>query len=171
MGCRDMIIRPEKAEDKTDINHLHEEAFGPGRFAKTAYRLREGMAPVADLSLVAVDGTRLVGSIRFTKILIAGQSGALLLGPLAVFVDYNGHRCGLRLMTQGLDLARKQGFRLALLVGDLAYYQKVGFLQVPVGQIDMPGPVDQSRMLALELQSGVLAEYEGLVSIEASQQS
>jgi len=171
MGCRDMIIRPEKAEDKNDINHLHEEAFGPGRFAKTAYRLREGMAPVADLSLVAVDGTRLVGSIRFTKILIAGQSGALLLGPLAVFVDYNGHRCGLRLMTQGLDLARKHGFRLALLVGDLAYYQKVGFLQVPVGQIDMPGPVDQSRMLALELRSGVLAEYEGLVSIEASQQS
>ncbi len=167
MGCRDMIIRPERVGDKNDINHLHEEAFGPGRFAKTAYRLREGIAPVGDLSLVAMDGARLVGSIRFTKICIGDQQGALLLGPLAVFVDYNGHRCGLRLMTQGLELARKQGFRLVLLVGDLNYYQKVGFMQVPVGQIDMPGPVDQGRMLALELQSGGLADYEGLISCEA----
>ncbi|MCF6200451.1 MAG: N-acetyltransferase [Hyphomicrobiaceae bacterium] len=163
-----MIIRPERVEDQTDINHLHEEAFGPGRFAKTAYRLREGVEPVAALSLVALsqiakDGARLVGSIRFAKISVGGKKGALLLGPLAVFVDYNGHRCGLRLMEQGLELARQQGFGLVVLVGDLAYYQKVGFLQVPAGQFDMPGPIDQSRMLALELQPGTLADYKGVI--------
>lgn len=167
MGCGEMIIRPEKVEDFDELNHLHEEAFGPGRFAKTAYRLREGIEPVNALSLVAMDGARLVGSIRFTKICVGGKKGVLLLGPLAVFVDYNGHRCGLRLMAQGIELARQQGFGLVLLVGDLAYYQKVGFLQVPAGQIDMPGPVDQSRMLALELQPGALADYKGLISIEA----
>ncbi len=162
-----MIIRPEKPDDAPDIRHLHEEAFGPGRFAKTAYLLREGTMPVAELSLVAMDGERLVGSIRFTRITIGGRSGAVLLGPLAVFRDYGGHRCGLRLMGQGLDLARRQGFELAVLVGDLAYYQKVGFAAVPPGQIEMPGPVDQQRLLAFEMQQGALTGFAGPVSAQS----
>ena len=169
MSCSDMIIRPETPADQEDINHLHEEAFGPGRFAKTAYRLREGVEPVAALSLVAIDSLdeeqRLVGSIRFSKVFVGGEEGALLLGPLAVFVDYSGHRCGLRLMRQGIELARSQGFRLLLLVGDQAYYEKVGFVQIPPGQIVMPGPVNEDRFLALELQAGGLAEFSGKVSV------
>ena len=174
MSCQDMVIRPERAEDQNDIVHLHEEAFGPGRFAKTAYRLREGVQPVRSLSLVALDQggkgplvrkERLVGSIRFTAVTIEGSKGALLLGPLAVYVDYSGHRCGLRLMKQGLALARRQKFQMVLLVGDLAYYQKVGFAQVPPGQIEMPGPVDLNRLLALELQAGSLLDYKGRISV------
>ena len=163
MGCTDMLIRPETADDLKDIHHLHEEAFGPGRFAKSAYRLREGVEPVRDLSLVAMDGARLVGSIRFTQIRIGGKKKVLLLGPLAVYVDYSGHRCGLRLMQQGLELAAQHGFRLAVLVGDLTYYEKAGFVQIPIGQIEMPGPVDQFRLLALELQPGSLEGYCGRV--------
>ena len=174
MSCQDMVIRPERAEDQKDIVHLHEEAFGPGRFARTAYRLREGVQPVRSLSLVAIDQEemgrgdrsegRLVGSIRFTAVSIGGSRGALLLGPLAVYVDYSGHRCGLRLMKQGLELARKEKFQMVLLVGDLAYYQKVGFTRIPPGQIEMPGPVDQNRLLALELQEGSLSDYKGKLS-------
>ena len=160
-----MIIRPEQPTDQTDINNLHDEAFGPGRFAKTAYRVREGRSPVQALSLVAIDGERLVGSIRFTPVSIGGVSGALLLGPLAIFKDYSGHRCGLRLMSQGLDLAREQGFALTLLVGDLAYYQKVGFAKVPSGQIEIPGPVDMQRMLAIELQAGALKKFTGMIGL------
>lgn len=160
-----MIIRPEKLADAQNINDLHDEAFGPGRFAKTAYRVREGVGPVPELSLVAIDGKRLVGAIRFTSVSIGGKRGALLLGPLAVFKDYNGHRCGLRLMSQGLDLARQHGFELALLVGDLAYYEKVGFGQIDARRIQMPGPVDGQRMLAFELQSGALARFEGMVGL------
>ena len=160
-----MIIRPESGADLHDINHLHDEAFGPGRFAKTAYRVREGASPLQALSLVALDGRRLVGSIRFTPIRIGDAKGALLLGPLAIFKDYSGNRCGLRLMSQGLELAREQGFELVLLVGDLAYYQKVGFQQVAPEQILMPGPVDQQRMLACELQTGALNRFGGMISL------
>ena len=135
-----MSIRPEMPDDIPHIESLHEEAFGPGRFAKTAYRVREGGKFLRELSLVAMDGVRLVGSIRFTPIRIGENKGALLLGPLAVFRDYGGHRCGLRLMTKGLDLAREEGYELVILVGELAYYQKVGFKSIPAGQILMPGP-------------------------------
>jgi predicted N-acetyltransferase YhbS len=160
-----MVIRPEMASDVQDINKLHDEAFGPGRFAKTAYRVREGREPLQMLSLVALDGERLVGSIRFTQIRIGSTDGALLLGPLAVFLDYSGHRCGLRLMSKGLDMARELGFKLVLLVGDLGYYQKVGFLHVPAGQIEMPGPVDNRRMLACELKTDALAGFSGMVGL------
>ena len=173
MSCNDMTIRPEQPADAPDINDLHDEAFGPGRFAKTAYRVREGSLPVEALSLVAMDEWRLVGSIRFSRINIGEESGALLLGPLAIFRDYGGHRCGLRLMGAGLELAGEQGFSLALLVGDLAYYQKVGFKKVPAGQIRLPGPVDAERLLAFEIEAGALAKFQGMVAVSriASQES
>lgn len=165
MSCSELLIRSETSADAQDINHLHDEAFGPGRFAKVVYRVREGSRPVEALSLVAMDDERLVGSIRFTSVRIGGAGGALLLGPLAVFSDYSGHRCGLRLMRQGLELAREKGFELVLLVGDLAYYQKVGFILIPPRQISMPGPVDYGRMLARELQPGVLGRFSGMTSL------
>jgi predicted N-acetyltransferase YhbS len=68
-------------------------------------------------------------------------------------------------MTQGLKLARKQGYALVLLVGDLAYYQKAGFVQIPAGQITMQGPVDPLRFLAHELQDGALEDYAGMVGL------
>lgn len=165
MSCSELLIRSETSADAQDINHLHDEAFGPGRFAKVVYRVREGSRSVEALSLVAMDDERLVGSIRFTSVRIGGAGGALLLGPLAVFSDYSGHRCGLRLMRQGLELAREKGFELVLLVGDLAYYQKVGFILIPPRQISMPGPVDYGRMLARELQPGVLGRFSGMTSL------
>ncbi|MCP4933381.1 MAG: N-acetyltransferase [bacterium] len=168
MSCSDMKIRAEIHADVPYIGRLHMEAFGPGRFAKTAYRVREGGEFVQALSLVATDEQRLVGSIRFTQILIDGKEGALLLGPLAVFRDYSGHRCGLRLMNAGLDLARKKGYELALLVGDIAYYQKAGFNVIPSEQILMPGPVDMARMLSFELQEGALERYAGMVSLRGA---
>jgi predicted N-acetyltransferase YhbS len=165
MNCSDMLIRPETAGDLAEIDHLHDEAFGPGRFAKTAYRVREGVPPVDGLSLVAQLGADIAGSLRFTAVRIGGGGGALLLGPLAVHKRFAGHRCGLRLMEEGLTLARLQGFRLVLLVGDLPYYRKVGFVPVPVGQIGLPGPVDYTRLFAFELVAGALAEFHGMMGV------
>jgi predicted N-acetyltransferase YhbS len=157
-----MKIRAEKPSDLANIVKLHEEAFGPGRFAKTAYRLREGASPAPGLSLVALDGARLVGSVRFTAIKTGEKRGALLLGPLAVYKDYSGNRCGLRLMRKGLELAAEKGYELVLLVGVEAYYRKVGFVRVEKGRISLPGPVDYDRLLARELKPGALARFHGV---------
>src|SRR5207247_6594937 len=78
-----LTIMPETAADAVAIERLHERTFGPGRVAKTAYRIREGAAHRLDLSFTARIGTLLVGSVQLTAIRI-GDAKGLLLGPLTV---------------------------------------------------------------------------------------
>ena len=78
-----ITILPETADDAQAIERLNERTFGPGRLAKTAYRIREGAAHSLDLSFTARVGTLLVGSVRLTEVRI-GDAAALLLGPLTI---------------------------------------------------------------------------------------
>jgi predicted N-acetyltransferase YhbS len=159
-------ILPESPAHETDIEALHDLSFGPGRFAKTAYRMREGVPPVASLSFVAFargDGApRMVGSIRYSPLLIGGQEG-LLLGPLAMDPNVRGQGGGLELMRVSLDAARAEGYRFVILVGDAPYYAKVGFHPVPPGKISLPGPVDKSRLLYCDLVPGAFETVSGAV--------
>ena len=65
-----LTILPETPDDAAAIERLHERTFGPGRYAKTAYRIREEVAHILDLSFTARIGTLLVGSVRLSPILI-----------------------------------------------------------------------------------------------------
>ncbi len=156
-------INRERPEDVPHIDALIDVCFGPGRFAKTAYRLREGVNPVAELSFVAYEDKDLRGSLRFWPVMI-GTSQALLLGPVVVPHDQRGRGIGIMLMETAIAEAKRLGHRLIVLVGDEPYYAKVGFKLVPKGQILMPGPVNLSRLLYLELEEGALAEAKGVVS-------
>jgi len=157
------VIRPELAADHASIETLLDAAFGPGRFAKTAYRLREGVPADLALSFVALAGMRLIGSVRLTAIRI-GAAPALLLGPLAVHPDFEGRGAGRALVRSALDAARADGHGLVLLVGDPPYYGPLGFAAVPPGQIALPGPVDPRRLLAAELVPGAAAAARGMAA-------
>ena len=159
----EFLVRRESAQDVQTLNELAARAFGPGRFARTAHRVRESAAPVEGLSHIAWVGENLAGSIRFTAIHIGGRSGALLLGPLMVEPKWAGKGCGRALIEKGLELATAQGYGLVLLVGDLPYYERFGFQRVPAGQILLPGPVDPVRLLGVELIPDTLKDFEGLV--------
>jgi len=155
-------IRPEKAADSRAIDVLVTACFGAGRFAKTAYRLREGVDPVTGLSFVAVakGGEGLLGSVRFWQVAIGGQA-SLLLGPLAVQPELRGRGIGIALMQKGIEEARRLGFETTILVGDEPYYAKVGFARLPPGRIRMPGPVDPARLLGLSLTPDALLTLSG----------
>jgi predicted N-acetyltransferase YhbS len=171
-------IRAEREGDEGVIDALVGRCFGPGRYAKTAYRLREGVEPERRLSVVAVaerDGL-LLGSVRFWPVAIGGQS-SLLLGPLAVEPELRGKGIGIALMQHGIKQARTLGFATIILVGDEPYYARVGFAKLAPGQIRMPGPVDQDRLLGLALKTGALdtlsgdvkrARIDALVSAQAT---
>jgi predicted N-acetyltransferase YhbS len=81
---------------------------------------------------------------------------------------HNGKGYGKALVAEGLARARAQGFRLVVLVGDMPYYGRFGFVPVPPGQIRLPGPVDPARLLALELVAGALGNAAGLVQAKAA---
>ena len=157
-----LTILPETAADATAIERLLERTFGPGRYAKTAYRLREQVAHSLDLSFTARVGTLLVGSVRLSPVRI-GEAKALLLGPLTVEPPFRSHGIGSALIARALEAAKAKGHRLVLLVGDEPYYRKSGFRQVAKGRVKMPGPVDPARLLVAELVPGAFEGIAGTI--------
>jgi predicted N-acetyltransferase YhbS len=157
-----LIILPETADDAEAIERLHERTFGPGRFARTAFRIREGRAHELGLSFTARVGTLLVGSVRLTPICI-GETPALLLGPLTVEPPFRSRGVGTALVKRALEEARTQGHKLVVLVGDEPIYRKSGFRRIPKGQVKMPGPVDPARLLVAELSPGAFDGVKGMI--------
>lgn len=147
------------AHDAT-IEAINEEAFGPGRFTRAAYRIREGGPHERALSKVALAGDEIVASVRLTRI-AAGEGRGLLLGPLAVRPAWKNLGIGKHLVMLSLEDARAAGYPAVLLVGDPPYYGPLGFSMIPHGQVTMPRPVDADRLLIAELKRGALAAFSG----------
>ena len=165
MNALSFAITTACAGDSAEIEALLDACFGLARRTKTTYRLREGEYPVTALCHVAREPSgRLIGANSFWDLRI-GEAGApaLLLGPLAVAPDLQGKGVGLALMRHGIAESRELGHSLIVLVGDEPYYARVGFRQVPQGQLLLPGPVDPARLLYLELVPGALEAVSGLV--------
>ena len=156
-----VTTRPVAPEDHAAIAALHARAFGPGRFARTAYRVREGTAFACPYCRVCLIEGRIVAAVRFTPVLIGGRSGALLLGPLAVDPLFANQGHGRGLVAKALEEARAAGIRLVVLVGDEPYYARLGFTRIARGRIALPGPVDPDRLLAAELAPGALDAFAG----------
>ncbi len=157
-----ITILPETDDDALAIERLHERTFGPGRYARTAYRIREGIAHERMLSYTARVGTLLVGSLRLSPVRI-GNAPALLLGPLTIEPPFRDRGVGLALMQRALADAKERGHKLMILVGDEPYYARVGFKRVPRGRVKMPGPVDPARLLVVELVEGAFEGVTGAV--------
>ena len=162
MSDLSLTILPEKPNDADAIERLHERTFGPGRFVLSAYRLREHVDHLLELSFTARIGTLLVGSVRQLPICI-GDTPALMLGPLTVEPPFRKRGVGRALLDRALADARKAGHRLVILVGDEPYYSRVGFKAVPKGRVSMPGPVDYSRLLVAELAEGAFDGVSGTI--------
>ena len=161
----DMKIVTEQTIHNTEVERLVAEAFGPERFAKAVYRLREGVAHDASLALVAIDRSVVVGTLRFWPVEIAGGTPALLLGPLVTAPDRQGEGIGSRLMRAGLARAAAQGHRIVVLVGDEPYYRRFGFVRSLARRLELPGQYDPARFLARELVSGALSGVCGLIGL------
>ena len=159
-----VTVLPVEASDLDAISALHASVFGPGRFTRASYRVREGLPPISRFCLKAELSGVLVAAIRFSEITIGGRGGALLLGPLAVVPVHAGLGYGKRLIADGMGLAREAGVELVVLVGNEPYYGRLGFKVVPGGRIVLPGPVDPARLLAAELTAGALGRFQGPVA-------
>lgn len=162
MSDLSLTILAETPNDAQSIERLHERTFGPGRFVLSAYRIREHVDHLLDLSFTARIGTLLVGSVRQLPICV-GDTKALLLGPLTVEPPFRGRGIGRALLERALNDAKAKGHRMVLLVGDPAYYERVGFRPVPKGRATMPGPVNYNRLLVAELVEGAFENVSGAI--------
>ena len=132
-------IEIEASADAPAVEGLVLAAFGPGRFAKTAERLRERARIAA--GFVAREDGRVIGSVRLWAITVGGEP-ALFLGPIAVSAGSRRAGLGADLVQACVDHAGDVGI---LLVGDLPYFGRFGFGPAPDARLG--GPVDQGRVL------------------------
>ena len=153
-------IAAERPEDASLVEALVLRAFGPGRFAKAAERLREGRAPAYDLSFTAWDGRRLIGCARQWTVTVGGAP-AIFFGPIAVDEAWRSHGLGAALTERACEAAAAAGHAAIVLVGDMPFFGPLGFAVAP--QVTMPGPVDPRRVLARALAEGGADGLEGLV--------
>jgi len=158
-----ILIRTEKTTDIAAREALLDEAYGPSRFRKTSEKIRRGRQPAEDLALVAVDGDRMVGTVRLWHV-ACGGTPALLLGPVAVACDRQGEGIGSALVTRAVAVARARGHGAIVLVGDAPYYGRFGFTADKTGALAMPGPFERHRLLGLELVTGGLDGAAGVIA-------
>ena len=155
-----MRLTKETPDDWWEVEALYDLAFAPGREALSSYRLRDGIAPVADLCLVARDDAGILGgAIRYWPVRVGGHD-ALLLGPVAVHPTRQGEGLGALLIEE--SLARATGWTRAMLVGDAPYYGRFGFSRLD--GVVMPPPTNPERTLGRALSPGAWDGIAGAVT-------
>jgi predicted N-acetyltransferase YhbS len=140
-------VRFATPDDDVFVEDLQALAFGPGRFARTAFRVRERFPIDPSLSMIGeINGER-GGSVWMTPISVGGIDG-YLLGPLATHPDFRKRGLGKLLAREVARHALERGEgSFVLLVGDRDYYCPLGWQPTTLGAIEFPGPVDPTRVL------------------------
>lgn len=144
-------IRLAHDKDLKNIEKLLDEAFGQGRYARTAYRYREKHNLISEYSYIYQDNKQLLASISFSQIFINNINKGLLLGPLAVKPGHDGKGYGVALVETTIKLIKKsKKYNFIVLVGDIDYYRRFNFKQISQ-PLNLVGPVNPDRVLILNL--------------------
>lgn len=157
---------PLSAIDPVLVEQLLDEAFGPDRHARTAYRIRLGVDALEALSFAALDSDDyLVGSIQVWPVALTDPKGRphpmLMVGPVAVMPGRQNDGFGKALMAASLS-AIEAGFESGaaplpqVMIGDPDYYGRWDFLGKHTAGWHCPGPFEQNRLLVRSGNSAVL---------------
>jgi len=153
-----LLLQSERPQDGPLVDALVDRAFGPGRYTKVSERVREFADFAPELSMCAWTDDRLLGCARMWRVR-CGDQPVTFLGPFAVEQGERSAGFGARLIARACEAAQAAGESHVVLVGDEAYFQRVGFSRAAGRLVVMPGPVDQNRVLvrALSAEAGELA--------------
>lgn len=145
---------PLASIDPAAVEALLDHAFGEGRHARTAYKVRGDAAPIDALCLAAVEDGALVGTIQCWPVTLTDDRGVahplVMIGPVAVEPKRQRDGLGRMLMTHALNAAAAHGLDQAMmLIGDPGYYKRFfGFDAAATAGWRLPGPVERERLLA-----------------------
>ena len=150
------------------VEHLLDLAFGPDRFGRTAYRIRQGMDAVPALSFAAVEGGALIGTIQCWPVAHHAPDGGatplVMVGPVAVRPDVQRGGHGRALMVRMLEAAETEADSALMMIGDPEYYGRFfGFTADATGAWDLLGPYEKHRLLALAVNGHDLPVAAGMI--------
>jgi len=155
------------------VEQVLDRAFGPDRFTRTAYKVREGTDWLPALSFAALDADKmLVGTIQVWPVALTDPSGKahpmLMVGPVAVLPERQREGFGQALMLAMLGALDPRAPLPQVLIGDAEYYERFfGFSAEPTGGWTLPGPWEPNRLLvrtdnpALLPREGTLGPWRG----------
>lgn len=156
-------LRVATEADQQFVEELQALAFGPGRYARTAFRVRERFPIDDSLSLIAeIDGVP-AGVVWMTPLSVGGLDG-YMLGPLATHPNYRKRGVGKQLAREVTKLALERGEgSFVILIGDRDYYCPLGWQPTVLGAVEWPGPVDPSRVLLYSEDKTLAARIKGRI--------
>jgi predicted N-acetyltransferase YhbS len=144
-------IRQISNEDNDKIIKLLYKSFGPGRFARSVYRLREKNDRDTEFSYIYELNNQILSSISYYKTFLNNDINGLLLGPLAVDPEHRGKGYGVELVKYTIALIKKtMAYDFILVIGDYHYYEKFGFKKIN-NTLSFYGPVNSEKVLILPL--------------------
>ena len=157
------IIPESPDQHAAAIEALYDRTFGPGHFAKTAERLREGNRSRPDLTRVAVSDGAVIGVCRIWPIVVGeAREPAVFVGPVAIDPGFQGKRLGLTVTGEALEASTKAGCGAAVIIGAPDYFGELGFTVVAPDRFKFPGPQDMARVMVRDL-AGSADTLSGLV--------
>lgn len=159
------IIPEQPKKHAAAIEALYDRTFGPGHFAKTAERLREGTVSLPSINRVAVQDGKVIGACRVWPLEVGEMRlPAIFVGPVAIDPGFQGQRLGLSVTGEALEAATLAGWNAAILIGSPRYFSEIGFEVVEKGRLSFPGPQDPARVMVRSL-AGEAAQLSGLVCV------
>lgn len=138
-------IRPATPQDDTGLSVLLVSAFGQPNEWHLVQALRAQDKVAVDLLAEDPDGP--VGHVCLAP--LEAPEGWLALAPLCVRNEDRGRGIGTALVKQALDRARQQGFAAVVVVGDPAYYGRLGFTFSGGGDLGSPYPAQYTGLYLL----------------------
>jgi hypothetical protein len=157
------IVPETPALHAAPIEALYDRTFGPGHFAKTAERLREGNTSLPDITRVAVESDAVIGVSRVWPVRVGEERiPALFIGAVAVSPEFQGQRLGLTVTGEALEAATNEGWGAAIIIGSPRYFGELGFAPVASDRFRFPGPQDMSRVMVRDL-AGSADRLSGMI--------
>ncbi len=156
-------IRPENPNDLETIHHVYLKAFNRENEANLVGLLRR--AGKASISLVILDGRRIIGHVLFSPVDLIPNPLNLTgvgMGPVGILPKFQGRGFGSKLIKEGLDVCRQKGLDFTVVVGEPSYYSRFGFLRA--GDFNLKneyGVDDEFRVI--EMRTGILNNVSGLI--------
>ncbi len=174
MDGNDCILRPEREEDRREVENLVREAFWnvyrPGCSEHyVIHVLRDDPAFVKELDFVMEQDGRIIGQNMFMRTVIDADDGrvidVLTMGPIGIAPELQRRGYGKRLLDFCLERAAALGYGAVLFEGNIGFYGKSGFdyaSRFGIRYHDLPEGADQSFFLCRELVPGYLAGVTGV---------
>lgn len=159
-------IREERPGDEEGIRAVNAAAFERPVEAGIVDRLRESCPDL--VSLVAVDGERVVGHVLFSPVTVDGGPAGMGLAPLAVLPGYQRQGIGAALVERGIAVLRERGCPFVLLYGHPGYYPRFGFERASaLGLRSHLGEVPDDAFMVLVLDAAAMQGVAGVTRLRA----